>query len=102
MLPPGQAGCTGCQGLGVELEGKPSECLSSSLFHLCFLRRVMGLPWIKTPLLLSPRTHFQDVSEQGWVLLDLGAEDSGELYLLLFCKGSWNCPTKPEKFLEGN
>lgn len=62
----------------------------------------MGLPWVKTPSLLSPRrTHFQDVGEQGWVLLDLGAEDGGELYLLLFCKGSRDGPTKPEKFLEG-
>lgn len=53
-------------------------------------------------LLLFPRgTHFQDVGEQGWILLDLGAEDSGELHLLLFCEGSRNCPTKSEKFLEG-
>lgn len=45
--------------------------------------------------------HFQDVGEQGWVLLDLGAEDGGELYLLLFCLGTRNCPTKSEKLLEG-
>lgn len=33
--------------------------------------------------------------------MDLGAEDGGELYFLLFCLGSRNCPTKSEKLLEG-
>lgn len=48
----------------------------------------------------SLETHFQDVGEQGWILLDLGAEDGGELHLLLLCEGSGSSP-KPEKFLEG-
>lgn len=52
------------------------------------------------PLLSARDTHFQDVGEQGWILLDLGAEDGGELHLLLFCEGSGSSP-KPEKVLEG-
>lgn len=92
--PLGNAGCAGYPGLGMGcLSASPGACSTSASSEG---PRVWAL-W-----LLFPRgAHFQDVGEQGWVLLDLGAEDSGELHFLLFCEGPRNGPTKPEKFLEG-
>ena len=86
----------------MELERKPPRCLSTCSI-LYFLRRATGVcPGVWALPLLFPRgAHFQDVGEQGWILLDLGAENGGELHLLLFCLGSRNCPTKSEKLLEG-
>lgn len=92
-------GRAGCQGLGMGLQGKPPKCLPSDPRHLCFLRGACPGSGPSPPV-PHGGTHLQDVGEQGRILLDLGAEDGGELHLLLFCEGSRNCPTKPEKFLE--
>lgn len=70
----------------------------------CSLKGLRGLgPRVPGPPLpvLRRSAYFQDVGEQLWILLDLGAEDTGELHLLLLCEGSRDCPTKSEKFLEG-
>lgn len=50
----------------------------------------------------GPRTntYFQNIRQQLWILLDLRAEDSGELNFFLFREGSRDCPTKSEKFLK--
>lgn len=57
------------------------------------------LPLHHTP---SPHksTYFQNIGEQLWILLDLRAEDTGELNFFLFREGPRACPTQAEKFLK--
>lgn len=83
--------------------GKAAWVPEDLLHPLLPQKGLRGLPCNLGPPSPLPHrgAHFQDVGEQGWVLLDLGAEHGGELYLLLFCLGSRNCPTKSEKLLEG-